>query len=51
MIDINTLTLEAAKALAFDERLKIDIAQQNLQALVQIINQKSATEIKQEPAG
>lgn len=47
MIDINDLTLEQAKAYAYDELVKIDIAQKNLQMLNQIIAKKLQPEVDQ----
>lgn len=41
MIDINSLTIEQAKQLAYDEREKMDIVQNNLSILRQIIAQRS----------
>jgi len=40
MIDLNTISLEQAKSLAYDELVKIENAQKNLQALNQLIAQK-----------
>lgn len=46
-IDINSLTIEQAKALAFDELVKIEAAQKNLQILNQIIAKRNS-EVKPE---
>lgn len=54
MIDINTLTLENAKAHAYDVLVRIEQEQKNLQILNQVIAQKSrheAVEAEQEAAG
>lgn len=44
MIDINTITLEQAKAYAYDVLVRIETEQKNLQILNQVIAQKSRPE-------